>query len=82
MGANSVAFRHLFRDPDRMIRITTASRFSRLPARTIRHKAHKGQIAALRKGRRTWLVRAGDVCRLIVERARRLGSAPSGTTGF
>jgi DNA-binding transcriptional MerR regulator len=60
------------RDPNRMVRLTTASRLFQIPDRTLRHYARKGHITARRQGRRAWLVRLGDVDRILAIRATRV----------
>jgi len=58
-------------NPDQFLRIATASRLTRIPARTLRHLAATGRVSARRSGLRAWTICARDLDRICRHRAIR-----------
>lgn len=58
--------------PERFVRLTTLARLTGIPDRTLRYLARTGKVCARRIGRRAWLLRAGDVDRIVADRATRV----------
>jgi hypothetical protein len=59
-------------NPDQFLRVATASRLTRIPARTLRHLAATGQVTARRFGRRAWTICARDLDRICRNRAMKI----------